>query len=107
MSTRCQAEVNQVSGTKALVVLLAAVAAAHAFVAMRQQLPFTLPHDAEDTQAEGIAQALVTTVLGLTIAIPLLFLHNLLASRSRTLIQILDQETAGLIAQGSGAGEAA
>ncbi len=56
--------------------------------------------------AEGIAQALVTTVLGLTIAIPLLFLHNLLASRSRTLIQILDQETAGLIAQGTGAGEA-
>ncbi len=54
--------------------------------------------------AEGIAQALVTTVLGLTIAIPLLFLHNLLASRSRTLIQILDQETAGLIAQGSGTG---
>jgi len=55
--------------------------------------------------AEGIAQALVTTVLGLTIAIPLLFLHNLLASRSRTLIQILDQETAGLIAQGSAAGD--
>jgi biopolymer transport protein ExbB len=49
--------------------------------------------------AEGIGQALVTTVLGLTVAIPILFLHNLLASRSRSLIQILDQETAGLIVQ--------
>lgn len=49
--------------------------------------------------AEGIGQALVTTVLGLIIAIPILFLHNFLASRSRSLIQVLDQETAGLIVQ--------
>jgi len=49
--------------------------------------------------AEGIGQALVTTVLGLSIAIPILFLHNILASRSRSLIQVLDQETAGLIVQ--------
>ncbi|MCU7959045.1 MAG: MotA/TolQ/ExbB proton channel family protein [gamma proteobacterium symbiont of Bathyaustriella thionipta] len=50
--------------------------------------------------AHGIGQALVTTVLGLSSAIPILFLHNLLVARSRSLIQILDQETAGLIAQG-------
>jgi biopolymer transport protein ExbB len=50
--------------------------------------------------ADGIGQALITTVLGLVAAIPLLFLHNLLASRSRALMQILDRETAGLIARG-------
>jgi biopolymer transport protein ExbB len=48
--------------------------------------------------AEGISQALVTTVLGLVVAIPLLFLHTLLASRSKGLIQLLEQQSAGLIA---------
>lgn len=47
--------------------------------------------------ANGIGQALITTVLGLIAAIPLLFVHNLLASRSRALIQVLDRESAGLI----------
>ncbi|MCK4840979.1 MAG: MotA/TolQ/ExbB proton channel family protein [Methylococcales bacterium] len=49
--------------------------------------------------ASGISQALVTTMLGLCIAIPLLFLHSIVASRSRTLIQILDEQTAGLISR--------
>ena len=49
--------------------------------------------------AGGISQALVTTVLGLIVAIPLLFSHTLLMSRSRTLIQILDEQSAGLIAR--------
>ena len=49
--------------------------------------------------AGGISQALVTTVMGLVTAIPLLFLHTLLASRSRTLIQILDEQSAGVVAQ--------
>ena len=47
--------------------------------------------------ASGISQALVTTMLGLCVAIPLLFLHSLVASRSRTLVQILDEQTAGLV----------
>lgn len=47
--------------------------------------------------ASGISQALVTTMLGLIVAIPLLFLHSLLASRSKTLIQILEEQSAGLI----------
>ncbi len=49
--------------------------------------------------ASGISQALVTTMLGLCIAIPLLFLHSLVASRSRILVQILDEQTAGLISR--------
>ncbi len=47
--------------------------------------------------ASGISQALVTTMLGLCVAIPLLFLHSLLSARSRTLVQVLDEQTAGLI----------
>ncbi len=49
--------------------------------------------------ASGISQALVTTMLGLCVAIPLLFLHSLVASRSRILVQILDEQTAGLISR--------
>ena len=49
--------------------------------------------------ADGISQALVTTVLGLVVAIPLLFLHSLLSARSRSLVRILDEQAAGLIAR--------
>ena len=49
--------------------------------------------------ANGISQALVTTMLGLCIAIPLLFLHSILASRSKALVQILDEQTAGIISR--------
>lgn len=48
--------------------------------------------------AGGISQALVTTVLGLTVAIPLLFLHATVAARSKALTQVLEQQSAGLIA---------
>lgn len=48
--------------------------------------------------AGGISQALVTTVLGLIVAIPLLFMHSLVAARSKTLVQLLEQQSAGLIA---------
>jgi biopolymer transport protein ExbB len=49
--------------------------------------------------ADGISQALVTTVLGLVAAIPLLFINALLATRARSLVQILDEQSAGLLAQ--------
>lgn len=49
--------------------------------------------------ASGISQALVTTMLGLCVAIPLLFLHSLVASRSRVVVQILDEQTAGIISR--------
>lgn len=48
--------------------------------------------------AGGISQALVTTVQGLVVAIPLLFLHATLAARSKALTQVLEQQSAGLIA---------
>jgi biopolymer transport protein ExbB len=38
-------------------------------------------------------------VLGLGIAIPLLFINAWLTSRSRALVQILDEQSAGLLAE--------
>ena len=52
--------------------------------------------------AGGISQALVTTMLGLCVAIPLLFLHSLMATQSKKLVQILDEQTAGLISRRAG-----
>ena len=49
--------------------------------------------------AGGISQALVTTVLGLCVAIPLVLLHSWVAGRSRSLIEVLEEQTAGMIAQ--------
>ena len=49
--------------------------------------------------AGGISTALVTTVLGLVVAIPLTFLHSILQSRSRTLILILEEQSAGIVAK--------
>lgn len=48
--------------------------------------------------AGGISQALMTTVLGLVVAVPLLFLHSLIVARSRAIVQRLDQQSAGLLA---------
>jgi len=49
--------------------------------------------------AGGISQALVTTVLGLVVAIPLLLSHNMLVSFSKVLLQILDEQSAGILAR--------
>lgn len=43
--------------------------------------------------ANGISQALMTTALGLLVAIPLMFGHSYLSSRSRRLGQILQEKT--------------
>lgn len=51
--------------------------------------------------AGGISQALVTTVLGLIVAIPMVLLHAMLNARSKGLIQVLEEESAGLIAEQS------
>jgi len=47
----------------------------------------------------GISQALVTTELGLAVAIPILLIHSAISSKSNRLVQILDEESAALVAQ--------
>ncbi|WP_413403295.1 MotA/TolQ/ExbB proton channel family protein [Pseudoalteromonas sp. KJ71-7] len=51
--------------------------------------------------AGGISQALVTTVLGLVVAIPTVFLYTLLNTRSKGLLLILQEQSAGIIAERS------
>ncbi len=49
--------------------------------------------------AGGISQALVTTVLGLTVAIPMVLLHTLVSGRSRRIVQVLQEQSAGILAE--------
>ena len=49
--------------------------------------------------AGGISQALVTTVLGLVVAIPLLFGHSLINTMARSMVQRLDEQCAGVLAR--------
>lgn len=49
--------------------------------------------------AGGISSALVTTALGLCVAIPAVFLHALVNNRSKAIVQILEEQTAGVVAE--------
>jgi biopolymer transport protein ExbB len=55
--------------------------------------------------AGGISQAMITTVLGLGVAVPMLFVNAILSARSRVLVQILDEQSAGLLARHIESGE--
>lgn len=49
--------------------------------------------------AAGISQAMIATVLGLGIAIPLLFANAWLSSISKSIVQVLDEQSTGLLAE--------
>jgi len=49
--------------------------------------------------AGGISQALVTTVLGLVAAIPLLLLHSFASGQAREVQNVLEEQAAGLVAR--------
>lgn len=48
--------------------------------------------------AGSISLALVTTALGLIAAIPLLFVHSLVSSKAKSILHVLDEQAAGIIA---------
>ena len=49
--------------------------------------------------ANGISQAMIATLLGLGIAVPLLFANAWLQSISKSIVQILDEQSTGLLAE--------
>jgi len=51
--------------------------------------------------AGGISQALMTTVLGLVVAIPMVLIHTLVSGQSRKIVNIIHSQSAGIIAQHS------
>ena len=51
------------------------------------------------TMAGGISTALMTTVLGLCVAIPTVLLHSIVASRSKGVMHVLQEQSAGITAR--------
>ncbi len=51
--------------------------------------------------AGGISQALITTMLGLCVAIPTVFLHSMMAGQSRRIIEVLEGQATGFVAEAS------
>ncbi len=49
--------------------------------------------------AGGISGALVTTVLGLLVAIPTVLLHTVVNGRAQKIIHVLDEQTTGIVAE--------
>jgi biopolymer transport protein ExbB len=49
--------------------------------------------------AGGISQALVTTVLGLSVAIPTVLLHTVVNGRSKRIIHVLEEQSTGIVAE--------
>ena len=49
--------------------------------------------------AGGISQALVTTVLGLVVAIPTTLAHSFLQSSARSVVDVLEEQATGMVAE--------
>lgn len=49
--------------------------------------------------AGGISEALVATIIGLSVAIPCLVMHSFLKSKSDGIVQVLDEQAAGMVAK--------
>ncbi|MEZ5893273.1 MAG: MotA/TolQ/ExbB proton channel family protein [Parvularculaceae bacterium] len=56
--------------------------------------------------ASGISTALVTTVIGLICAIPLLLVHSFASGAARSVTQVLEEQAAGIIAEHAEGGRA-
>jgi biopolymer transport protein ExbB len=51
--------------------------------------------------AGGISQALMTTVLGLVVAIPMVLIHTRVSGQSRKIVNIIHSQSAGIVAEHS------
>jgi len=49
--------------------------------------------------ANSISYALVTTALGIIAALPLILMHAVVAARGKSIVHVLDEQTAGIIAE--------
>jgi len=48
--------------------------------------------------AGSISMALVTTAMGIIAALPLIFVHSIVAARAKNIVHVLDEQSAGIIA---------
>lgn len=95
---RIEAWINMVKIIAAVAPLLGLLGTVTGMIVVFQGITLFGAGDVQG-MAGGISQALVTTVLGLVVAIPTILCHTLLNSQAMRVIQILDEQAAGIVAE--------
>ena len=55
----------------------------------------------QNTMANGISEALVTTMLGLMTAIPATFMAAIMANYAKNILTVLEEQSTGMVAAAS------
>ena len=94
---RIESGINIIKIFAAIAPLLGLLGTVIGMIATFQQITLFGTGDPK-LMAGSISLALVTTALGIIAALPLLLTHSIVAGRSKSIIHVLDEQTAGVIA---------
>jgi biopolymer transport protein ExbB len=94
---RIESGINIIKIFAAIAPLLGLLGTVIGMIATFQQITLFGTGDPK-LMAGSISMALVTTALGIIAALPLLLTHSIVAGRSKSIVHILDEQTAGIIA---------
>ncbi|MBT1450882.1 MotA/TolQ/ExbB proton channel family protein [Glaciecola sp. XM2] len=95
---RIEAGINIIKIFAAIAPLLGLLGTVLGMIATFQQITLFGTGDPR-IMAGSISMALVTTAQGIIAALPLILMHSVVAGRSKSIVHILDEQTAGIIAQ--------
>lgn len=95
---RIEAGINIIKIFAAIAPLLGLLGTVLGMIATFQQITLFGTGDPR-IMAGSISMALVTTAQGIIAALPLILMHSIVAGRSKSIVHILDEQTAGIIAQ--------
>jgi biopolymer transport protein ExbB len=95
---RVEAGINIIKIFAAIAPLLGLLGTVLGMIATFQQITLFGTGDPR-IMAGSISMALVTTAQGIIAALPLILMHSVVAGRAKSIVHILDEQTAGIIAQ--------
>lgn len=95
---RVEAGINIIKIFAAIAPLLGLLGTVLGMIATFQQITLFGTGDPR-IMAGSISMALVTTAQGIIAALPLILMHSIVAGRAKSIVHILDEQTAGIIAQ--------
>lgn len=95
---RIESGINIIKIFSAIAPLLGLLGTVLGMIATFQQITLFGTGDPR-IMAGSISMALVTTAQGIIAALPLILTHSIVAARSKSIVHILDEQTAGIIAE--------
>jgi biopolymer transport protein ExbB len=94
---RIESGINAIKILAAVAPLLGLLGTVIGMIATFQQITLFGTGDPK-LMAGSISMALVTTAMGIIAALPLIFVHSVVAGKAKTIVHILDEQSAGIIA---------